>query len=557
MNLVDFEDYIDDVILDRGWNYFLSGNIENIKEIEKNFFVFEVIGSDVYTVEIILTEDQEIVHSTCDCPYDWGEYCKHEVSAMYALKEHYDENHNLLDKKQDPLQQKKTGLKEILKSLSKDQLIEIILSIASNDEQIKQMLLFQYSSEEDEIANSKRLIKNHINEAKHRGFIQWDDVPDALYGADLTLKKALEKIENGEEEKAVYLCLMVLPIVIGMLEYSDDSSGFIGSTVEEILEIIKEGVASGIETFDEEQQQRIFRSIMEEAHHDRYDGWEEWSITLLECATYFCKKKEFRKELETYIQKEISRKSNASMYGEYVITKLRLLQLKIIELWDSDQEILDFMYMHIENPSIREKAVLYLLNKEEYRRVIKLCEDIEAYKNQAVNWKKYKLMAYEGLGDVENQRKVLLELLYKNETTAYDKLKSLYDQEEWNSILPKILGYFEDQTYFPQVYVNILIAEKLYKKLLDYCRANIYYIERYYSYLINDYYDEVESLFQTYIKQSAEEASNRSQYRKVCHKITSYKNIFSKERTQTLINELMEKYKRRPAFIDELSKIRL
>ncbi|MFC0162568.1 MULTISPECIES: SWIM zinc finger family protein [Bacillus] len=31
--------------------------------------------------------DNEIVVSFCDCPYDRGDYCKHQAAAFYALRQ--------------------------------------------------------------------------------------------------------------------------------------------------------------------------------------------------------------------------------------------------------------------------------------------------------------------------------------------------------------------------------------------------------------------------------------------------------------------------------------
>ncbi|WP_033826562.1 hypothetical protein NST54_13490 [Caldifermentibacillus hisashii] len=129
--------------------------------------------------------------------------------------------------------------------------------------------------------------------------------------------------------------------------------------------------------------------------------------------------------------------------------------------------------------------------------------------------------------------------------------------DEWPQLLTKILADFEQRQYIPHTYIEIVIEEKRYDKLLEYCKRHIYYIESYYQYLINDYYEETKELFRMYIEKIACQASNRSQYRKVCHIIQTYKNNFGKNQAQSLINELKQENKRRPAFIDELSKIKV
>lgn len=54
MKLSDFEENVEDVILDRGKNYFRQGHVGMIDEIVKNQYIVEVEGSEYYTVEINL-----------------------------------------------------------------------------------------------------------------------------------------------------------------------------------------------------------------------------------------------------------------------------------------------------------------------------------------------------------------------------------------------------------------------------------------------------------------------------------------------------------------------
>lgn len=150
-----------------------------------------------------------------------------------------------------------------------------------------------------------------------------------------------------------------------------------------------------------------------------------------------------------------------------------------------------------------------------------------------------------------------MELLNQGDFTYYGKLKQLYDMDEWPKISAKILANFEQRQYIPDTYLQIVIEEKRYDKLLEYCKRHIHYIESYYQHIITDYYEETKELFRMYIEKMACLASNRLQYRKVCRIIRTYKDNFGKNQAQSLVNELKQENKRRPAFIDELSKIKV
>ena len=66
--------------------------------------------------------------------------------------------------------------------------------------------------------------------------------------------------------------------------------------------------------------------------------------------------------------------------------------------------------------------------------------------------------------------------------------------------------------------------------------------------------DEVIDLYIKHIKKKADNSSNRKEYQRVCQILKRYKKIAGVKKQEELINELATMYRRRPAFIDELSK---
>ncbi|NKQ35442.1 MAG: SWIM zinc finger domain-containing protein [Chloroflexi bacterium] len=71
---------------DRGYSYYRN---EYVLEVVRrgDIVTAEVEGSQYqpYEVEIILNEDGSLAHAYCDCPYDWGGYCKHIVAVLLTL----------------------------------------------------------------------------------------------------------------------------------------------------------------------------------------------------------------------------------------------------------------------------------------------------------------------------------------------------------------------------------------------------------------------------------------------------------------------------------------
>lgn len=565
MRLADFEDSIDDIILQRGRDYFIEDRILSISELEKDHFKATVRGGDDYTVEVWLDSEGEIVDSDCDCPYDWGEFCKHQAALLYSLEYDGKKENIPSDTKRLP----KQDLNKILKKRRKDELIDIILSILRQYPEIEKHLLFKHLTGAEELAASKKLVREYVYKATHKGFISWDETSHAMEGARQVLRKARAKLpditsqepalDSDEIVAAINLCIAVLAIVVGVLEYSDDSSGRVGGVITESIEIINEATSILRELGLAELQEGVFTKIFREALNKRYEGWFDWRLDLLKACTNFCGASELRDTLENQLSEMLELACNSGAYAtEYDVRRIKLVQLEIISHFDGADKAGKYIEENIRFSEFREKAIINAFEAGEFKRVLHLCldgEESEEYEF-VVTLMKYRYLAYEKLGDIENQRKAALEILFHNEYEYYLKLKELYQPDEWPTILRSIITRFEGEEYKPCAYVEILIKEGLTSQLLDYCKQNVSEIEDLYCHLINDYFEEVSELFIKHIKQEAEMAGNRNNYKKVCSKIRTYRKTFGRARAEKIIGELKQAHYRRPAFLDELSRIK-
>jgi len=82
MNFPAFEVEIERKILDRGFDYYENKNVIEVENLGNGEFSALVEGSEDYEVFVQISEGKVIEHS-CDCPYDWGDVCKHVVAVLY------------------------------------------------------------------------------------------------------------------------------------------------------------------------------------------------------------------------------------------------------------------------------------------------------------------------------------------------------------------------------------------------------------------------------------------------------------------------------------------
>lgn len=560
MKLANFEEFIEDKILERGFDYFVEERILSIAKIEKGYYRAVVEGSYDYIVEVWLGSGGKIININCDCPYDWGEFCKHQAAVLYALKDKGVKTGDLnLSENKKVKRSPRQNLKTILVNLGKDELMEIILKITQQYPELEKQLLFKYIVGAEEIATCKKLIREYINKAKYRGFIEWDKTDCAMRGAWRVLEKVRTKSECGDVLGAVNLCIVVLSIVLDVLQYCDDSNGQVGSVINRSIELINEAVNENCKDLAPVEQKRLFTMIFKEALDKRYDEWKSWRFDLLWTCTNFCGIPELRVILEKQLNEMSKVVALNPYYRSNYLRQTKLLQLEIVTHFDSSEKAEKLIQENIRFSEFREKAIINAFHKGKYEEVLSLCLDGEKIDNDdrlVTKWQKYRYLAYEKLGDIENQRKIALEILFHNEFEFYLKLKKLYQPNEWSIVLEKIISKFKKQAYQPSVYVRILIEEGLTLQLLEYCKQNLSEIENLYYYFIDEYYEATRQLFIEYIKREAKMASNRKKYRKVCGKIRTYKKIFSNIEVDELIDGLKQAHYRQPAFLDELNKVK-
>lgn len=559
MNLKDFENEMDPIILARGLDYYNSGDVERIEEREPDHYEISVSGSSDYSVEVELDQDTEIVGTSYDCPYDWGPYCKHQAAAFYALRDRSDNQ-----RKPEPRKLKKKtepDLYEELSHLSKDELLSIIIGLADENKEIKDKLLFQHAPEESLLKKSRKLVAGSIRRAEGRdGFIEWNRADQALEGANMILEQARKELDNRRSELAASLCLVVLPEVVDMLQYCDDSDGGPGEVIDQSLNMLAEAVSSA-ENSSQSAKRAMFNKIMKELQNERYDGWSDWRNQMLDALIPLCRIDSLREKWEEAVDRLIAVPQEDSWSLHYERERLLYLRLELLESFEEKEAAHQFLYEHIRLASFRERAIKLAAGRDDWKEVLRLCEDGEESDGKGSpgyveKWMKYRLQAYTHLGNTDGEKQLMLRFLYSGDYSYYEPLAGMYRPDEWNRVSEVIIAHFEQGSYLPAAYVKILIHEKRYEKLLNYCRNHPYEIENLHPYLAKTYPDEVKRIFTATIENGAAGSSNRSQYRQVCYKIRTFKKACGKRAADALIQKLKQQYARRPAFIDELNKVR-
>lgn len=555
MNLNNFEEYINDVIIDRGYSYYTSGRV--MDEYERDgLYTFIVEGTYDYKVEVEIGNNGKILDSFCDCPYDFGPICKHEVAVYYYLREIV----QFIPKKRNG---KRLNLQDVLNRLSKEELVDIIMELTSKDRELKQTIMFKYAKEDDKhiIIDYKRLL--YTLARKYLGKEDYISYNRAGYFADDMRELFINGIEkaltNNNYSLATDIALMTLEKAIEAFNYADDSDGFIGSLTTEIIEYIDDLVFEVVDN-DYSDKREIFYKMIKYLDIQALDGWNEFRMGLLNICLKFIGEKEYRKALEDKIMDFVKREGNS--YYEYFKEELLLLLYGIMEKYETEDKQIQFIKENLQHTAFRELLINKLKDRGDYHKIIDLTlegeekdKDLPGLVNQ---WRKIRYEAYKKLSLKEEQEKLATKLFLEGNFEYYEELRAMHkgrEKELYNEILAKIRKGRD--WYWNNLYVKLIVYENDLEELLNYVKNNLHQIEEYANILFEKYPDEVIDIYKDYILSTAKAASNRSKYRNVCSIIERYSEFVSVENLKDIINKLRSLYKNRPAFLDELSKIKL
>lgn len=573
MKLSDFEQYVDKVIIARGLQYYKEKRVESIEKWAEYSYVATVAGNDNYEVEVQLDAQNRIVVAECDCPYTDGPYCKHIVAVFFVLR-HEDaggatgEDAEWMQVAKEAVAEKNdfhNQLRQNLSQQSKEKLILFLLSLAEDNSIIADQIKAEFCSGIGEKENWIRLMKRSIEQAEDKhGFINYRNCRHAVEGAYKVLERGQTAANNKEYEFAVDLALCVMAEMADLLEFADDSDGDVGMVIDDAQHLLTV-IAAEISTAA--ISEACFVKILNEAKEERYNDWSDWKMELIYLCARLAGSVQQRKLLEEHLQhilQKISttKENQTSFRDDYEAENIALMQCELVKKFDGKNAAAKFLWEHRHFSRCRELALEEALAIKDYDTAETLAlEGEELNKNLAglvKKWKEYRFRIYQQKNQLDKMRTVSRELALAGEISYYQKLKALYDSTEWTQIYPEIVAtIMKSSGYVHHIYTKIIIEEKEWGRLLEYVRQSPYMILEFYQYLVTDHREQVYEIFNRLILQEAARSNKRSSYQRVCSYLRLLVKIGGGNMASDLIKYLNLEYMRRPAFREELQKVRV
>lgn len=566
-------------ILERGYDYYCDGAVENI-EIGHDDIRADVVGTEDYEVEISLN-DGKVTDMYCSCPYAaGGNNCKHMAAVLYEwtadiMDEDEPEDTDNEDEDDDEdaesmdlfepavtvcdYKKKSAAVEKLVTSAERDIVQAFLVSVLAEDKK----LLLRFRNMVNKCA-TKEDVEDY--------FEQIDEIADRYLGRDhfinyyqaydfmLELEEIIDKdvrrmIDNGSHISAFHVMNHIF-VLLGNVDM-DDSGGETSMLAEQIYQLWLE-LLTKVNAQDKRKMFIWFTTHMDGSVIDYLEEYIE-QIIMEEF-----KEPEYEQDKLSFMEEMIEKaeKKDSGWSRDYAVGKWTVTYLKTLEEKNAPEDQLEeICKKYWNNSGVRRYYIDRYFEKKEYDRVLQvLDESIEldkAYRGQVLEYNQKKKEIYRLQGNksayIEQLWKLVLEQS-AGDLDIYKELKAQYSEKEWLIKREELFKKLPPNAHIDRLYKE----EKLYDRLLAYVlkSSGLYAVQSYENVLKKEYPKQILSKYQGEVNKMASCTGNRKHYADLVALLRRMKRIKGgSEIVETIVEEWKIKYRNRPAMMDELSKL--
>ncbi|MBJ7880023.1 SWIM zinc finger family protein [Gelidibacter salicanalis] len=556
--LNEFEQVIDEKILKRGLTYFKGGAITDFSEISTGEYEAIVSGTEEYTVQLEVSNNTIVAHN-CDCPYDMGPICKHVVAAIFYLQQNELElNHpNFTIPKKKKTKSISQQVKELLRAISHEELIEFVQKNSNKDKKFRNYFLasFGHLSQNQSKEFYQKQIHSILQTAAGRdGWIDWSDMKYVVNTTEPFIENAEKYLTNNNFENVFYISTALLEEMTEAFQYGDDSNGDLGYFVESAMELLSKLVQKKLPAT---LKQEIFEYCISSFNQKLFEGWG-WHLGMLHIACELIEKES---------DADIILDCLDTVDGNYERELAQSFKLDLLREFKDKQVVERYINKHISNSSIRMKEIEKAFKSKNFEKVLQLSKDgikcDEKDKPGLVKvWYNWLLKVAQSQKDtpkiIEFSRFLFIDNFHP-EQDYYQILKDTIEDEKWYPFLEEIIKEItpKQRWTYTELIRKIYIKEEWWERLFLMLKQNISLenIEQNESYLSKDYSSELIELYSERIINYVEKYIGRNHYQTACRYLRRMKKLGGGKQVKDLIEMFRKQYPQRKALMDELSRV--
>lgn len=455
----------------------------------------------------------------------------------------------------------------LLSKLDKTQIADFIRKECCNSKQLQDRFLALGAGTlfKPDSAKYASRVEDLIEDYSDRhGYIDYRATFDFNCAVSRILDEAEDAMRKGQWEVAVAVLTGVASISEDILNSGDDSAGELGAIVSACFEKWHELCAN--ETLPEDIKAEIFELALSRFFEKDLKGWDwwwDWMEMAISLADTSEKQSRIIKALDAIKPNgdSWSAKHNAETAQKY--------KLEIMSKSGIPEDQIKFMYDNVSNPDFRNRLIQMAWDKADYDEVLRLAGDgvnhDAKYAGLVSDWHKWKYKAYHEIGDKVNELQLARHFFFKggiwgekeySMESMYSSLKTLVSKDEWKKYVETLISEAQGKKDIIRL-LYICTQEKMWQEYMDYIRKNpsIYNIDDAPKEVKKLFKDEIVKLYAAAVRNDFQRASNRDSYREGVTYLRKLIKYGGTKEAEQIVTEQKSRTPRRPALIDELSKL--
>jgi uncharacterized Zn finger protein len=559
-----FEQFIEEKILARGLSYFRNGHVNEPEEIAPGLFEAIVEGTENYLVQVKINKGL-IEEHVCNCPYDLGPICKHVAAVLFYLQQEELE----IEPRKPKVQGKKKERKkrktkaeqtvELLEKISHDDLKQFIIDRSMQDRYFRDLFLSSFAhhnSGESKEQYSQQIASLLRTASDRHGFIDWSASRQVGVEVFHLINTARKQLENNNFKTAFYLSTAIMEQMTEAIQFSDDSNGDIGGSIDSACDILFDMTSLKL---PEEIRKLIFDYCIDAYKNDVYGGWH-WHLSMLYLASSIITTNE---EFDIIINLI----DNTESLSEYSVEMTQNIKYEILLKIKGEQEANEYLEKNLSNSMLRRTAIINAIGNKDYEKARKLSldgikQDEKDLPGQAKEWYDWLLKVAQATKDkekiIEYARFLFIDN-FRNEQDYYQILKQHIQPEKWDNYVKNIIQDISAKKRWldTNLISRIYIREEWWPELLELLKKSpeLNTISNYEQYLAKDYSDELVQLYSSAIIRYLERNIGRKYYKDACKYLRKIIKLGDRDKANELIEKFRNDYPARRALMEELNKV--
>ena len=466
---------------------------------------------------------------------------------------------------------KRKGLNDIellLSELDKQQLCDFIRGECANDRHFQQRFLSLGTGflTSPKFSDYHARIMNMIEEFGDRhGFVEYSKTFRLNRAICQIIDEADIAIQNYQWDVAQTILDSIATSGEEILYCGDDSAGELGDILHYCFQKWHE--LSSDELLPEGKKSELFELSLThfaEGCLKEFDWWWDWIQMAIQLADDEEKQGRIIQELDKVIN--IKGDEWGINYNRQVAQRYKL---EIMSKRGTPEEQFKFMYENVSNPDFRRRLLQMAWDRGDYKEVLRLAVDGAThdsdYAGLVNDWHKWELKVYLKTHDHAGSLRLYQYFFFNggrfgeeaySMENIYGQMKSIVLEDEWNDFVETLIkDAVSSRSYFRMLF--IYSQEKMWDRYMDYLRESPVTSE------LDEapedvwklYKDELIQLYTACVKSFFQRASGRNAYGEGVSMLRKLIDYGGRAEVGKIINEQKARTPRRPALIDELSKL--